>query len=395
MPFIYSTTEQNAAMAAAAAAANGVKRAAYLSSWGTAIGSNADVILYRNSVAVWEAALTGALPVVGPSIIITAATQSAVAAADIDTGTWELRVEKSTDSAVYIGATVAAAAASEWFSLSADLETDSTVSISVTFNAPALDTTGGGSGDGGITLEMLQGDVNVALAHEMVMDGLPTSWSWGEHARAGVGANPPGDAGWGAPAWIAWGHVATEYNNAPGVHNWRVATLEIHSHEKRSGAWAVVHSPADTAATIEGSIYLDYETNAAIAADMRSTNGYDEAKFPNAGGAYHFYPTFRTAIPTSGATHRVALIKASLTLDDPEGTDDRSAARCALLVGGDYWKSMSQGWDPNSYSNDDFWIGRARKPAIWPSTSWHAVHTMTSEADINEYIAWLATQGIG
>lgn len=397
MPFLYSTTEQNAAMAAAAGAANGVKRAAYLSSWGTAIGSNADVILYRNGTPVWEAALTGALPVVGPAIVITAATQSSVSVADIDTGSWELRVEKSGDASIYIGATVTAAAVAESFLLSADLAADSTVSVNITFNAPSLDTAGGGGGDtgSGITLALLQSDVNVALAHEMLMDGVPADWSWGSHARAGVGANPPQVAGWGSPAWVGWGHVATEYNNAPGTHNWRVATLEIHSHEKRSGSWQVVHAAVTAASQIGGALYLDYQTNAQATADVRSTNGYDEVKFPNAGGAYHFYPTFRTAILSSGATHRAVLIRASLTLDDPAGADTRSTARCALLVGGDYWKSMTQAWDPNSYSNDDFWIGRARKPALWPATSWHSVHTMTSEADINEYIAWLVTQGIG
>lgn len=397
MPFIYSSAAQNAAMSAAAIADNGAKRSAYLASWQSSIGDNAKVVLYRDASPVWTANLTGAVPVVGPSIVINSATQVSVSAADIDTGSWELRIEKSGDASIYIGATVTAAAVAESFLLSADLAADSTVSINITFNAPSLDTAGGGGGDtgSGITLALLQSDVNVALAHEMLMDGLPADWSWGSHARAGVGANPPQVAGWGSPAWAGWGHVATEYNNAPGAHNWRVATLEIHSHEKRSGSWQVVHAAVTAASQIGGALYLDYQTNAQATADVRSTNGYDEVKFPNAGGAYHFYPTFRTAIPSSGATHRAVLIRASLTLDNPAGADTRSTARCALLVGGDYWKSMSQAWIQGQYTNDDFWIGHARKPALWPATSWHSAHTMTSEADINEYIAWLATQGIG
>lgn len=397
MPFIYSSAAQNAAMSAAAIADNGAKRSAYLASWQSSIGDNAKVVLYRDASPVWTANLTGAVPVVGPSIVINSAMQVSVSAADIDTGSWELRIEKAADSTVYFGATVAADAAPEIFHLSDDLESDSTVSVSITFNAPALDTAGGGGEPGGtgITLALLEGDVNTSLAHEMLMDGVNPAWSWGTYPRAGTGANPPQAAGWGSPAFVAWGHAATERNNLPGVHNWRLATLEVHAHERRGGSWQVVHSAVTSPSQHSGAMYLDYETNQSVAADRRSSNGFHEVKFPNAGGSYHWYTTFRTAIPSTGAQHRVALIRASLTLDNPSGTDDRADARIVVLVGGDYWKSMSQGWDPNVYSNDDFWIGRARKPALWPAKSWHVAHTMTSEADINEYIAWLATQGIG
>lgn len=395
--YLYSTAEQNTAMAAAASAANGEKRAAYLSSWGASIGSNAAVKLYRNATAVWVAALSGALPVVGPAIVITAATQSSVSVADIDTGTWELRVEKSTDSAIYIGATVTAATVAESFRLSADLAADSTVSINITFNAPALDTVGGGGDSGGswITLELLQSDVNTSLQHEMFMDGVPPEWSWGSHARAGVGANPPQAVGWNNPAWVAWGQAATERNNAPGTHNWRFASLEIHTHERRAGVWQAIHAAVLTHDKQYGSMYLDYETNASTSANVRTSNGYDEIAFPNAGGAYHYFPSFTINIQPTGAQHRVVLLRCALTLDDPQGVDDRAAARVVALAGGDYWKTNPPVWDPANYSNDDFWIGRARKPALWPATSWHSAHTMTSEADINEYIAWLATQGIG
>lgn len=395
MPFLYSTTEQNAAMSAAASADNGSKRAAYLASWQSSIGSDAKVVLYRDATPVWVANLTGAVPVVGPSIIINSVTQASVSEADINTGSWELRVEKSSDAAVYFGATVAADAAPEIFHLSDDLESDSTVSVSITFNAPALDTVGGGgSGGTGLTAALLEGDVNTSLAHEMLLDGINPAWSWGTYPRSGTGANPPSASGWTAPCFIPWGVAGTERNNAPGTHNWRIATLEIHTHERRGGQWQTVHSAVISHTQIGGAMYLDYETNAQTTADVRSTNGYDEVKFPNAGGSYHFYPSFRTDVPTSGCQQRVVLIRASLTLDNPGGTDDRASARVALLVGGDYWRSQSTQWG-DGYSNDDFWIGRARKPALWPNKSWHAAHTMTSEADINEYIAWLATQGIG
>lgn len=252
----------------------------------------------------------------------------------------------------------------------------------------------GGTGGTDLTLNLMALDVNTGVAHEYIMDGLPAEWSWGTYCRPGVGANPPQVAGWTAPAWVPWGHAATETGNPPGTCNWRLGVHAIYHAERRNGVWEWTGTQATTSAQIEGSIYLDYETNDIVAADTRTSNGFLEVKFPTTGGAFHFYPTFRTAIATSGAEHRVALLKLSLTEDDEGEADDRASAAMAALAGGDYWKSMSQGWDPNSYSNDDFWIGRARKPALYPDMSWHTVHTMTADADIEAFIVWADAQGI-
>lgn len=253
---------------------------------------------------------------------------------------------------------------------------------------------GGGGADETFTLNLLKQDVNRTLAHEMFMDGVPPDWSWGTYCRPGTGANPPSATGWTAPAWVPWGHIATERNNPPGTHNWRVAIFNIYHAEKRNGAWAFTGTQVTSPTQINGSMYLDYETNESVAADTRTSNGYLEIKPPTTGGAYHWFPSFRTPISATGATHRAVLIQMSLTMDNPGGTDDRSAARVVALCGGDYWKSMTQAWDPAVYSNDDFWIGRAKKPAVYPDKSWHSVHTMTSDADINEFIAWVETLGI-
>lgn len=253
---------------------------------------------------------------------------------------------------------------------------------------------GGGGGSEEFTLNLLTLDVNRSVAHEMLMDGVPPDWSWGTYCRPGTGANPPNAAGWTAPAWVPWGQVATERNNPPGTHNWRLGVFRIYHAEKRNGAWAFTGTQAVATHHITGAMYLDYETNESTSAATRYTNGFTEVKFPVTGGAYHFYPTYRTAIQASGAQHRAVLIEMALTLDNPGGTDDRAAARVVGLVGGDYWKSMSQAWDPAVYSNDDFWIGRARSIALYPEKSWHSAHTMTSEADILEFMAWVEAQGI-
>ena len=141
MSAIYSSTEQTAAMAAGNAAANGAKEAAFLSSWQTAIGSNGKVVLYRDAVSVWSSTLTGTVPISGSAFVITAVSQVSISAADIDTGAWELRVEKAADAAVYFGCTVARAAATDVAELNGDLPAVGTLTLgTLTFNAPALDT---------------------------------------------------------------------------------------------------------------------------------------------------------------------------------------------------------------------------------------------------------------
>jgi len=141
MTTTYSDTEQTAALAAAAAAANGVKRAAWLASWQTAIGSGARVALYRDSVRVWHGTITGTLTITGTAFVIETAAQVSIAEADIDTGTWEVRVEKASDSAVYFGATVALNAGTNEIELDRDLTGTATLDIgTLTFNAPPFDT---------------------------------------------------------------------------------------------------------------------------------------------------------------------------------------------------------------------------------------------------------------
>jgi hypothetical protein len=246
-----------------------------------------------------------------------------------------------------------------------------------------------------LTLNLMQQDVNTGIAHEMFMHGVdPNIYDWGWGARPGVGANPPSLSGWEAPTWVPWGHAATERDNPPGTHNWRLAIRAIYHAERRSGNWSWTGTQITDYGYIDGAMYLDYATNVNEPADERTSNGYLEILYPDAGGMFHFYPTFRTDINPSGAEHRVVLIKAQLTLDDGGGSDDRSTADVTLLAGGDYWKNSWIDWQEGVYNNDDFWIGRARKPALSPDASWHTCHTMTADADIEEFIAWADSEGI-
>lgn len=381
----------SAANAAAGAVSDGQKNAAWCGAIASGIGGGYKIVARRDGVVVLDMTMSGPLSQVSGGLAIpnSYATLNTLLAADIDSGTWTMRVEKSGDPTTYLQGTIGRSGTD--FVLSGDLSSEIQVSLGtgIILLSPALDTV-----TDTFTLALIKSDVNTGLAHEYLMDGVNPDWSWGTYPRAGTGANPPSATGWTSPAWVPWGHCATERNNPPGTHNWRLAVFAIYHAEKRDGQWAFTGTQVTSASQIAGAMYTNYETDANVAANKRTSNGFLEVKFPTDGGSYHWFPSFRTPIPASGATHRAVLLKLALTMDDPGGTDDRASARVCALAGGDYWKSMTQAWDPAVYSNDDFWIGRARRPAIYPEKSWHSAHTMTSDADVNEFIAWVNTLGI-
>jgi hypothetical protein len=86
------------ATAAAVAAGNGSKNAAYLTHIQTAIGSAYKRQLVRNDVRVWEATASGTLPISGSTFVLPqVATQNTISSADIDTGEWVHYIVKSSE----------------------------------------------------------------------------------------------------------------------------------------------------------------------------------------------------------------------------------------------------------------------------------------------------------
>lgn len=142
MAAIYSVQDQFDAMTAANAAADGEKVATFLALWQTRLGNNPALALYRNGTQVWSTPISGQLPIVGNAFVVPAGiVQASSVDADIDLGSWELRIENASNKAIYYGATVTKAGGTDIISLSDDLVTDSTVTTGViTFTAPTLDT---------------------------------------------------------------------------------------------------------------------------------------------------------------------------------------------------------------------------------------------------------------
>lgn len=381
----------SAANAAASSASEGSKNAAFCAAIASGIGSGYKIVARRDGEVVLDLTMSGSMTssAYGLTIPNAYSVRNTLESADIDSGTWTIRFEKASDPAVYLQGTLGPAGSAADLYLSADLDSTLDIALSgIVLRSPQIDSASS------LSLALLQGDVNTGLQHEYLLHGVNPSWSWGTYPRSGKGANPPNASGWSSPVWVPWGVVATDRNNAPGSHNWRVAIHSIHHFAQTGGTWATTGTQATTPDQISGAMYTNYETNANTPADRRTSNGYVEVKFPNAGGSYHFYTSFRTAVPTSGVQHRAVLIKASLTLDNPAGTDDRSSARVALLAGGDYWKSNSTQWSASEYTNDDFWIGRARRPVLGADTGVHFAGTMTSESDFNSFIAYVNGLGI-
>lgn len=127
-----STTMQNTAVAAAGAAANGSKNAAYLTSISSSIGNNFVRRLYRNGTLEYSITCSGALSAYTSGNVITLPTSETVTtnlSADIDTGTWEHRIEKNGDNTVYIASTLGPTGAGKAFTLSTDLDGTTTVTF--------------------------------------------------------------------------------------------------------------------------------------------------------------------------------------------------------------------------------------------------------------------------
>lgn len=378
------------ANAAAASAPDGSKNAAFCGALSTGIGSGYKLVARRDGVIVLSMTMSGSLASssYGLSIPDDYATLTVLTAADIDTGSWTLRIEKASDAAVHLEGTLGRSGTD--FVMSASLTADSTIALAgIYLRSPAIDTPSAPSSS--LTLATMKSDVDTSLQHDYLLHSVPPEWDWGSGPRPGAGANPP--SGWAsAPVFVPWGIISSERENPPGPHNWRVAIHSVHHHERRGGSWSVIRS--DACPPCAGALYTDYETNANIPANKRETGGFSEVWIPNTGGEFHFYPSPRHAVQVSGAEHRVVLIKLALTLDNPLGDDDRAAAHVTALAAGDYWISESAGWSPDFSANYDYWIGRARTLALYPTWGWHSAHTMGSDADITAYLAWVATLGI-
>lgn len=264
---------------------------------------------------------------------------------------------------------------------------------------------GGGGGGGGTALDdafylnLAKSDMDITLDHEYYMYSIPRDWGWGSHARYSLGANPPSD--WPDAHFTPWGQASTTDTPTPqAANNWRVAIFALLNFEKRNGVWGNIGYQVTSDTQMYGAMYTDYPSNTSEAADERTSNGYLEVKLrttdPTAyDGVYHWFPNDRFALASpTGAEQRATIVVASLTMDNPAGTDDRASAAVTVMAAGDFWRDGEIGWSPTQYNVDDYLIGRARKPAIYPNKSIHCSGTMSTDAEWTEWINYVKGTGI-
>lgn len=129
------------ANAAAAAVADGAKNAAFCGAIASGIGSGYKLVARRSGVVVLTITMSGSMLAAGGGLSVPDEYGSLdlLTAADIDSGTWTLRIEKASDAAVYLEGTLGRSGAD--FTLSDDLDVEKGIAISSLFlNSPALDT---------------------------------------------------------------------------------------------------------------------------------------------------------------------------------------------------------------------------------------------------------------
>lgn len=131
------------ANAAAGAAADGAKNAAFGDAVVAGIGSGYRIVARRDSVVVLDLTMSGSLQRSGNALLVPDdyAVLNTLSDADIDSGSWTLRIEKASDAAVYVNGVLGKPASiSADFRLSRDLEIARGVALSgVTLRLPQLD----------------------------------------------------------------------------------------------------------------------------------------------------------------------------------------------------------------------------------------------------------------
>jgi len=192
-----STAMHTAAIAAAAGAANGAKNAAFSGSIQTALGTNPVVKLNRTGSTVASKALVGSIPVVSNAFKISAntwANTTTSADADIDTGTWVIRVEKAGDSTIYLEGDLGKTGSGQPYLLSGDVTDALGIQAQdLYFQCPSFDTTTTTTTVQEIIDDM--GTVNEAVAV------LPNSQGWNQTDSIGsvlMGTIPSGNR---LPSW--------------------------------------------------------------------------------------------------------------------------------------------------------------------------------------------------
>ena len=184
-----------------------------------------------------------------------------------------------------------------------------------------------------------------------------------------------------------WGIVAASTAGSP-ANNVRVQIRHLRTDFKRAGAWSRVQSERTN---IAGSDYTNFSTNDSSRADVVRLGAEGLAvRVIKSGGNHHFYPSNRVPYPRD-LQALVVSMDVRLVKDNPNGVDDLDSARLYGVAAGDIYQSMNAQWNGTNWVNGHAPIGRFRQIGReWRTITAHL--GLSTDAQFNEYIAWVATQ---
>lgn len=382
------STTLTAALAAADAAANGAKNAAYLNSIATSIGANYKVLLKRDGTTVYTGTATGSLAVADGTITVSGSHGSvSISTADIDTGSWVIRVEKAAASTTYFESSLTKNGGSGPFFLSDDLDGSGTLTWGdITFSSPALDTEAS-SGD---SVQTVIDDMSLENdGYALYVDSYPHQSRYLWNADPAATDVIPGFVAfgnrWRIDEQLDWvtnnSSIPAQYKTYPGsqcryVDHWyvlcdeaghsasntrvRIEAMSFKLRNRDTKVWTTVQARDATS-----NFYAD--KNQIQSTGGAPNNRYDgdvtEVLVPAGPWNYTIHGGVFTKDYVEIESYDCVLLtfKASLVLDNPLGTDDRANARVLIWCGSDVFPT-NRGWaDLNNQVLPSFAHSRLRR----------------------------------
>ncbi len=191
-------------------------------------------------------------------------------------------------------------------------------------------------------------------------DGIPSTWSWAQHAEVDNPSNP----GWAA--MTAWGQVyAAAGALEPPSGTVRVEVKDMRSYvwSRRARRWVMVQGTL----AVDGRHYVDdFRANGSIAADLRTEPDGGTSATMVVGYNFHFWPTSGRA-PVAPGDIAGVITEYQARLIGPGA----AAGVYVANVGGDWWRNTSVPFDFTGPTGNNLQIGEGRFVEL--SQSWTTV----------------------
>lgn len=224
---------------------------------------------------------------------------------------------------------------------------------------------------------------SMAGLHEGQPHGVPSWWDWAQGPKVD-NAVPPAGMG----AMTAWGQVYADTTNArPANVRVQVRNMEAYVYLRSQARWVRVQADA----VVEGAHYVeDFSGNTSVPTSLRSEPDGGLSFVMQDGYNFHFWPKAgRGALANPADVGAVfTTFQARLILDDPNGPDNRSAARFIANAGGDWWRSVTAPFAGDFSNNPGIGEGRF----TYLTSAWSAINFYTGGPYASAPGSWTASQ---